>query len=217
MLEWLVSPWQFTAKIWPDTKCNKLLTRNHFIVWLDSKVILEWKMAFKPLNLTVFLCCLHRGSKRCHIVPPASRQKEEPGFLLFGVWRSQNGSSGPPPADERQGEGLGKPGHCGMGWSSRGPGPRGHGQGQSGAEGNRFVCVFCSPAYIGFVWPSPGQGVIREEPGKQRHRGVTGEGVQSVRQAGAGEETQRLRLHPLRGARWCSEGWDREHSLAGRL
>lgn len=102
-------------------------------------------MAFKFQKLTGFLWCLHRGSKWCHIVPPASRQKEEPGLLLLGVWRSQNGSSGPPPADERQGEGLGEPGHRGMGRSPRGPGPRGHGQGQSMAEGNHRVCFSLYP------------------------------------------------------------------------
>lgn len=93
------------------------------------------------LWLTALLWCLHRGSKWCHIVPPASRQKEEPGLLLLGVWRSQNGSSGPPPADERQGQGLGEPGHRRVGWSPRGPGPRGHGQGQNRAEGNHRGCL----------------------------------------------------------------------------
>lgn len=58
-----------------------------------------------------------------------------------------------------------------------------------------FVCIF--PLTLNFVWSSPGQGVIREEPGKQRYRGITGEGLQSVWQTGASEETQRLRLHPL--------------------
>lgn len=162
-------------------------------------------MAFKFLKLTGFLCCLHRGSKWCHIVPPASRQKKEPGLLLFGVWRSQNSSSGPPPADEWQGEGVGKPGHRGMGWSPRGPGPRGHGQGQSRAEGNHHVCFSLCPFLLtlNFVWSLLGQGVVREEPGKQRHRGTTGEGLQPIRQAGASEETQRLRLYPFWGTRWC--------------
>lgn len=70
------------------------------------------------------------------------------------------------------------------------------------------VCI-CFPPTLNLLWPSPGQGVVREEPGKQRHGGVTGEGLQSVWQAGASEETQRLRLHPLWGKRWCSEGMER--------
>lgn len=113
-----------------------------FCSWVKFKSDTKEKVAFSFLKLTGFLCCLHRGSKWCHIVPPASRQKEEPGLLLLGVWRSQNSSSGPPPADERQGEGLGKPGHCGMGWSPRGPGPRGHGQGQSKAEGQPSCMLY---------------------------------------------------------------------------
>lgn len=63
-----------------------------------------------------------------------------------------------------------------------------------------IVCVLACILFLltlNFVWPSPGQGVIREEPGKQCHRGIAGEGLQSVWQAGASEETQRLRLHPL--------------------
>lgn len=53
------------------------------------------------------------------------------------------------------------------------------------------------PLTLTVIWPSPGQGVVREEPGKQRHGGITGEGLQSVWQAGESEEAERLRLHPL--------------------
>lgn len=48
----------------------------------------------------------------------------------------------------------------------------------------------------GAVGPA-GQGAVCEEPGQQRDRGDPGEGLQRVRQPGAGEEAQRLRLHPL--------------------
>lgn len=49
------------------------------------------------------------------------------------------------------------------------------------------MCVVAQILFLltpSFVWPSPGQGVVREEPGKQRHRGITGEGLQSIWKTG---------------------------------
>lgn len=81
-----------------------------------------------------------RGSKWCHIVPPAGRQEEEPWLLLPGIWRPQDSSSGPSQADEWQSKGVGKRGHRGVGGSHRGPWPRGHGQGK--AHAHRSLVVF---------------------------------------------------------------------------
>ncbi len=132
--------------------CNVILLSVWVILNRDLMSLLVcnwWNKVFcwvNPANhLLPFLhlsptLCVYRGSKWCHIVPPARRQEEESGLLLSGIWRPQDSSSSPPPADERQGEGLGKRGHCGVGWSHRGPRPRGHGQGKKQGQQSTACC-----------------------------------------------------------------------------
>ncbi len=71
----------------------------------------------------------YRGSPRGDIVPPARRQEEEPWFLFPGVRGPQVCSTGSPPPNERQGQGVGEPCHRRVGRPRRWARPGGHGQG----------------------------------------------------------------------------------------
>lgn len=222
MLEWPVSPWQFTAKIWSDTKCTKSLTWNHFVVELCSKVILKWneneKVKWKWLlnswNWPVFSDVSTEGLNDVILYLQPVDKKKNRGFCFLEYEDHKTA------AQARRRLMSGKVKVWGnlvtVEWADplEDPDPEVMAKVRVWLKAT-IVCVLASILFLltlNFVWPSPGQGVIREEPGKQRHRGITGEGLQSVRQAGASEETQRLCLHPLWGTRWCCEGSDKKNS-----
>lgn len=203
VLEWFTLLWWFTAKIWLDTNCRKRRFSNFIslilIISCFESSIYGFRFMLSIEHLTASLSTLlspvsslYRGSKWCHIVPPARWQEKESRFLLPWVWRSQDGSSGPAPTNEWQGQSLGKFGHSGVGWSHWGPRPRGHGQGKHRTKSpqqcnlecicthNLFRLVHLFGFALHFCMRNkqnmllyPGQGAVCEKLGEHCYRGDT--------------------------------------------
>lgn len=83
MLEWLASPWQFTAKIWSDTKCNTSLTQNPSVVEPSSKVILEWKWLINSWNWPSFSAVSTEGLNDVILYLQPVDKKKNRGFCFL--------------------------------------------------------------------------------------------------------------------------------------
>lgn len=83
MLEWTISSWQFTAKIWSDTKCNKSLTQNHVVVELSSKVIRKWKWLLHFWNWPVFSAVSTEGLNDVILYLQPVDKKKNRGFCFL--------------------------------------------------------------------------------------------------------------------------------------
>lgn len=119
--------WKTSAKLQVNFQCTKkylcqkrIKTNHQSLRMIDMTTALE---------LRDILICFYRGSPRGDIVPPAGWQEEEPWLLFPGVWGPQVCGTGSPPPNEWQGQGVGEPSHCWVGWPCRWARPRGHGQG----------------------------------------------------------------------------------------
>lgn len=118
--------WKTSAKLQVSFKRAK---------WLYRRAVETSHHLFAVIEMTIFcelrdvMICFHRGSPRSDLVPPAGWQEEEPWLLFPWVWRPQVCSAGAPPPNEWQGQGVGEPSHCRVGWPCRWAGPGGHGQG----------------------------------------------------------------------------------------
>lgn len=83
MLEWTISLWQFTAKIWSDTKCNKSLTQNHVVLELSSKAIRKWKWLLRFWNWPVFSAVSTEGLNDVILYLQPVDKKKNRGFCFL--------------------------------------------------------------------------------------------------------------------------------------
>lgn len=159
-------------------------------------------------SLETCFICFHRGSPRGHIVPPARWQEEESWLLFSRVWGPQVCSTGSPPPHEWQGQGVGEPSHCWVGWPRRWAWPGGHGQG-SQVQHAPFgktpqICSVLQGNNIQFVFT--GEGALCKEAGHSSHWRASGKNVLSVWKARASEKIERLCFCSFRRKGRRSEG-----------